>query len=78
VQGSLQKVNFTAQYCWKEQLTIDELEEFFKLPQEDFDSCDLLHWWMGRKAQFPNLFCLAHNIFSIPGELIGLLKFQST
>ncbi len=45
----------------------DELEEYFKLPREDFDLCSPLEWWVGRQAQFPNLYCLATDILSIPG-----------
>jgi hypothetical protein len=36
-------------------LDIDELEEFFKLLPEDFDNCDPIQWWAGRRTQFPNL-----------------------
>ncbi|KIM78646.1 hypothetical protein PILCRDRAFT_55234, partial [Piloderma croceum F 1598] len=41
----------------KECLTahINELEEFWKLPQEDFENCDPVQWWAGRRAQFPSL-----------------------
>jgi hypothetical protein len=65
--GSPQK-SFTARYRRKEKLSINELEEYFKLPAEDFDACNPIHWWMGRRAQFPNLFCLARDILCIPGE----------
>ena len=65
--GSPQKVDFTAQYRKWVWAYIDELKEFFKLPQENFDSCDHIKWWAGRRSQFPNLSCLAHDILSIPG-----------
>ena len=65
--GSPQK-SFTARYRRKEKVSINELEEFFKLPAEDFDVCNPIHWWMGRRAQFPNLFRLARDILSIPGK----------
>jgi hypothetical protein len=38
--GSPQKVNFTKRYKQHARSDIDELEEFFKLPPEDFDNCD--------------------------------------
>jgi hypothetical protein len=38
--GSPQKVNFTAWYKKRLSTVKDELEEFYKLPQEDFDTCD--------------------------------------
>lgn len=66
--GSPQK-SFTARYRRKEKTSINELEEYFKLPAEDFDACNPIHWWFGRRAQFPNLFCMARDILCIPGEL---------
>lgn len=66
--GSPQK-SFTARYRRKEKTSVNELEEYFKLPTEDFDSCHPIHWWIGRRAQFPNLFCMARDMLSIPGEL---------
>jgi len=57
----------------------DELKEFYRLPQEDFDMCDPICWWVGCCLQFPNLSCLAHNILAIPGKfmlnLLNLSKF---
>jgi len=38
---SPQKVNFTAQYKKWPPVMNDELEMFYRLPQEDFDTCDL-------------------------------------
>ena len=67
IVGSPQK-SFTARYRRKEKPSVNELEEYFKLPAEDFDACNPIHWWMGRRAQFPNLFCLACDILCIPGE----------
>jgi hAT family C-terminal dimerisation region len=61
------KVNFTLRYKKKENLLRDELQEYFKLPREDFDTCQPLQWWVGRQSQFPSLYCLAHDVFSIPG-----------
>jgi hypothetical protein len=40
-------VNFTLRYKKKENLLRDELEEYFKLPREDFDTCQPLQWWVG-------------------------------
>lgn len=66
--SSPQKVNFTSRYRKAQQSHVDELEEYFKLPQEDFDACDPVQWWGGRRAQFPNLSRLARDILSIPGQ----------
>jgi len=67
--SSPQKVNFTARYKQKSRSDIDELEEFWKLPQEDFENCDPVQWWAGRRAQFPGLSRYARDIFCIPGDL---------
>jgi hypothetical protein len=48
----------------------DELEEFYRLSQEDFDTCDPIRWWAGRSWQFPNFSRLARDIFAIPGKFI--------
>ena len=48
-------------------MVINELEEYFNLPPEDFETCNPIHWWMGRHAQFPNLFWFAQDILCIPG-----------
>jgi hypothetical protein len=65
--GSPQKVDFMARYKKQARVLVDEIEEFFKLPQEAFDNCDPIQWWAGRRAQFPNLSRLARDIISIPG-----------
>jgi hypothetical protein len=37
-----QKVNFTARYQKLLRASVDELEQYFKLPREDFETCDLI------------------------------------
>jgi len=39
ISGLPQK-SFTTQYHQKEKYSTNELEEYFKLPAEDFDTCD--------------------------------------
>ena len=63
---------FIARFNRKPRTSTDELLEFWSLPQEDFERCDPLHWWYGRRAQFPNLYRLVRDIFSIPGVLSSL------
>jgi hypothetical protein len=65
-KGSPQK-DFAARYRVKDRAVIDELQQYYKLPREDLDLCDPIEWWFGRRAQFPNLFCLARDILTIPG-----------
>jgi len=69
VDSSPQKVNFTARYQKAPRASVNELEEYFKLPREDFETCDPIKWWVGRRSQFPNLFVLACDILAIPGKL---------
>jgi hypothetical protein len=61
------KVDFTARYRRPARDCVNELQDYFKLPQEDFGTCDIVKWWAGRCAQFPNLSRLARDILSIPG-----------
>jgi hypothetical protein len=67
--GSPQKVDFLSRYNKPARANTDELEEYFKLPQENFITCDPVQWWFGRRAQFPNLSRLARDILGIPGML---------
>ena len=76
--GSPEKVNFISQYQVKDRAMVDEVNEYFKLPREDFESCKplQLEWWLGRCSQFPNLYRLVCDIFSIPGKPLNLLPFE--
>ena len=42
--------NFIARFNRKPRTSIDELLEFWSLPQEDFENCNPLHWWYGRRS----------------------------
>jgi hAT family C-terminal dimerisation region len=67
MDDSPSKVNFTLRYKKKDHQVCDELGEYFKLPGEDFNTCKPLQWWVGRQAQFPNLYCFAQDLITIPG-----------
>jgi len=69
--SSPQKVDFTMWYKKRPTTMKDELEEYFRLPVEDFDTCDPIQWWAGRRSQFPSLSRLARDILAIPG-MFGL------
>lgn len=71
------KKNFTARFQRK-RVARDELLEFWNLQQEDFESCDPLQWWLGRRAQFPNLYRLSCDIFSIPGMYYFISTYKVT
>ena len=66
LSGSPQK-SFTSCYRNKSKASVNELEEYLKLPIEDFETCNPIQWWMGCWAQFPKLFKLACDILCIPG-----------
>ena len=66
---SPQKVNFTAQYQQCTPATCNDLGEYFKLPQEDFEACNPLTWWADHQSQFPNLSCFTCDLLGIPGIL---------
>jgi hypothetical protein len=74
--GSPQKVDFTARYKRTNRRVSDELKDYFKLGQEDFDTCRPLDWWWGRRAQFPNLYRLARDVLAIPGELFHFIPTE--
>ena len=69
---SPQKVNFTSRFKQRMPATHNELEEYFRLPQEDFDTCNPLAWWAGRRSQFPNLSRFARDVLGIPGTTHSL------
>ena len=62
--------NYTARFQRK-RAAVDELSEFWNLKQEDFEKCNPVEWWYGRHAQFPDLYCLVHDLFSIPGMFLA-------
>ena len=76
--GSPSKVNFTSRYKRKDQLSCDELEEFFKLPCEDFNACKPFQWWVEWQAQFPTLYCLAWDLLTISGMFIYFYYITQT
>jgi hypothetical protein len=47
LEGLPQK-SFTARYHRKEKSSHNELEEYFKLPAKDFNTCNPIHWWVGQ------------------------------
>jgi hypothetical protein len=67
IQASPEK-DFTQRYRVERRAAFDELRDYYLLPREDFKTCDPVQWWFARKAQFPNLFCLARDILTIPGK----------
>lgn len=74
--NSSPKKNFTARFQRKH-AAVDELSEFWNLEQEDFENCNPVKWWYGRRAQFPNLYRLVRDIFSIPGMFLAFLFSRS-
>jgi hAT family C-terminal dimerisation region len=56
--------NFTACFQQKTTTVLNELDEYFKLSPENFERCNPIHWWIGRRAQFPNLCWFACDLLS--------------
>jgi len=75
VVGLPQK-SFMARYHQKEKYSTNELEEYFKLPAEDFSACNPIQWWASRQSQFPRLYQLARDILCIPGKVSCLFEFM--
>ncbi|KAF5335031.1 hypothetical protein D9758_016187 [Tetrapyrgos nigripes] len=71
IDGSPQK-KFKSKYHQKVDAVCDELTEFWKQPPEDSEKCDPITWWAGHKATYLNLYCLALDIFSIPGSAVAV------
>ncbi|KIL55008.1 hypothetical protein M378DRAFT_201131 [Amanita muscaria Koide BX008] len=74
---SPQKVNFTARYRKQSSTRRDQLDEYFALPREDFDTCDPISWWVGRRSQFPDLFVFARDLLAIPGSAVSVERIFS-
>lgn len=75
--NSTAKYDFTSRYKQRERPPIDELQEFWKLEPEDFDTCDPIDWWFNHRLQFPHLYQLALDVLSIPGQFLVVIMFSS-
>ena len=60
--------DFTAAFRRAPRAVSNELDAYFKMPAEDFSTCDPVNWWFIHRFQFPTLFQLAFDILGIPGE----------
>ncbi|PPQ80819.1 hypothetical protein CVT25_001944 [Psilocybe cyanescens] len=74
---SPEKINFTSCYQKKDRVVVNKLEEYLKLPREDFDTCKPLQWWLGRRSQFLRLYRLVCDVFSIPGSAVAVERIFS-
>jgi hypothetical protein len=68
--------DFMARFKTATRSPCEELEEYFKLPPQDF-SCNPLHWWRAHSVQFPNLSRLACDILSILGSAVAVERIFS-
>ena len=48
IAPGLPQKSFMARYRRKEKTSVNELEEYFKHPMEDFEACNPIHWWIGQ------------------------------
>ena len=63
INSSPQK-NYTARFQQKH-AAVNELSKFWNLEQEGFENCNHVQWWHGQCAQFPNLYCLVHDVTTL-------------
>jgi hypothetical protein len=68
--------DFTQRYHVVCRAVFDELRDYLLLEREDFGTCDPVQWWFARRHQFPNLYCLARDILTIPGIFSYFLSIQ--
>ncbi|KAF5324671.1 hypothetical protein D9611_004416 [Ephemerocybe angulata] len=57
--------------------TSSEIDSYFRLPIEDFRTCDPVQWWHKQRFQFPRLYKLARDILSIPGSAVAVERIFS-
>ena len=70
--ASSSTTNFMARYRRREAQVVDELEEYFKLAPEEFETCNPFEWWRARRSNQVgrDLHRLALDILCIPGMFI--------
>lgn len=73
VPGSPPRESFMARYKDPADEVTHQLNEYFKLSPERFDSCDPLEWWQEWQKKWPQLYQLACHILAIPGEQFSLI-----
>ncbi|KAF4617983.1 hypothetical protein D9613_012957 [Agrocybe pediades] len=65
--------DFTARFHQKPQRhTLNELDEYLRLPAQEFYSCDPIQWWYAQRTRFPALSRLAFDILAIPGSAVAV------
>lgn len=75
--SSSTKYDFTSRYKQRDCAIADELQEFWRLEPEDFNTTDPISWWYSRRHQFPTLYRLALDILSIPGSAVAVERIFS-
>ncbi|KJA22731.1 hypothetical protein HYPSUDRAFT_138928, partial [Hypholoma sublateritium FD-334 SS-4] len=53
------------------------LEEYLRLPPQEFISCNPMRWWYAQRERFPNLYKLARNVLAIPGSAVAVERLFS-
>ncbi|KAG9226778.1 hypothetical protein CCMSSC00406_0009676 [Pleurotus cornucopiae] len=77
INSDSSQVDLLSRYRRKERAVMNELDGFWRLPQEDMDSCDPIKWWYSRRLQFPNLYRLARDVLGIPGSAVAVERIFS-
>ncbi len=75
--SSVPVFDFTARFRHTQQASsVNELDDYMRLPPQDFHSCDPTQWWYSQRRRFPALYSLARDILGIPG-LISFPHFNT-
>ncbi|KAJ3508846.1 hypothetical protein NMY22_g16486 [Coprinellus aureogranulatus] len=69
--------NFTAAFRRAPRAVQDELEAYFRMPPEDYETCQPIQWWYAHRLQFPTLHKLAFDILCIPGSAVAVERIFS-
>ncbi|KJA21873.1 hypothetical protein HYPSUDRAFT_139870, partial [Hypholoma sublateritium FD-334 SS-4] len=70
--------DFTARFQrLARQQSLNELEEYLRLPPQEFHSCDPMRWWNSQRQRFPMLYKMARDILAIPGSAVAVERLFS-
>ena len=75
--SSPRKLKIGDRYRRRPVTVVDELDDYFKMPAEDFDTCDPIEWWRGHRSRFPRLYRLACNVLCIPGTYCNFSRLPA-
>lgn len=68
--------DFTARFrrLSRQHSSVNELEEYLRLPPQEFHSCNPMLWWQSQRQRFPRLYKLARDVLAIPGTSLPFVS----